>query len=101
MERKALKGGRLIEGAYDDAEKLLELVFNDLSVKHFKPVPFEVWKRLLAAPNAGTFYEDRIQDEYPASAAPKLTSRPKIVEASDDPAALAKAKLAALFGKTE
>jgi hypothetical protein len=55
MERKALKGGRLIEGAYDDAEKLLEIVFNDLSVKHFKPVPFEVWKRLLAAPNAGTF----------------------------------------------
>jgi KTSC domain len=101
MERKTLKGGRLIEGAYDDAEKLLELVFSDLTVKRFKPVPFEVWKRLLAAPNAGTFYEDRIQDEYPASAAPKLTSRPTAIEATNDPAALAKAKLAALFGKAE
>jgi hypothetical protein len=101
MERKALKGGRLIEGGYDEAEKLLEIVFADLSVKRFKPVPNEVWKRLLAAPNAGTFYEDRIQDEYPGSAAPKLTSRAKTTESVDDPAAIARAKLAALFGKSE
>jgi hypothetical protein len=101
MERKALKGGRLIEGGYDEADKLLEIVFADLSVKRFKPVPHEVWKRLLAAPNAGTFYEDRIQDEYPSSAAPKLTSRPKATESIDDPAAAARAKLAALFGKTD
>lgn len=101
MERKALKGGRLIEGGYDDAEKVLEVVFSDLSVKRFKPVPHEVWKRLLAAPNAGTFYDDRIQDEYPSSAAPKLTNRPKKAESLDDPAATARAKLAALFGKTE
>jgi KTSC domain len=100
MDRKALKGGRLIEGGYDESEKLLEIVFSDLSVKRFKPVPNEVWKRLLAAPNAGTFYEDRIQDEYPGSAAPKLTSRPKTADSASDPAAAAKAKLAALFGKT-
>jgi hypothetical protein len=101
MERKALKGGRLIEGGYDEAEKLLEIVFSDLSVKRFQPVPHEVWKRLLAAPNTGTFYEDRIQDEYPGSDAPKLRSRPKRAESLDDPAAVARAKLAALFGKTE
>jgi KTSC domain len=101
MERKALKGGRLIEGGYDEAEKLLEIVFADLSVKQFKPVPREVWSRLLAAPNAGSYYEDRIQDEYPGSAAPKLTSRPKTSNSTGDPAAAAKAKLAALFGKSE
>ncbi len=101
MERKALKGGRLIEGGYDESEQLLEIVFSDLSVKRFKPVPLEVWKRLLAAPNAGTFYEDRIQDEYPSSAAPKLTNRPMGAESAGDPAATAKAKLAALFGKAD
>jgi hypothetical protein len=101
MERKALKGGRLIEGGYDDAEKVLEIVFSDLSVKRFKPVPHEVWKRLLAAPNAGTYYEDRIQDEYPGGIAPKLTSRPKHAQSPDDPAAAAREKLAALFGKAE
>ncbi len=100
MERKALKGGQLIEGGYDESEKLLEIVFRDLSVKRFKPVPLEVWKRLVAAPSAGTYYEDRIQDEYPSSAAPKLNSRPKSAE-SDDPAAAAQAKLAALFGKAD
>ena len=75
MERKKLRGGRLIEGAYSEADRTLEIVFSDLSVKQFKTVPHEVWKRLLAAPNAGTFYEDRIQEEYPGAAAPKLSAK--------------------------
>jgi hypothetical protein len=100
MERKALRGGRLLEGAYDEAEQVLELVFSDLTVRRFKSVPVEVWKRLLAAPNAGTFYEDRIQEEYPWISAPKLSTRSK-APLADDPAGVVRAKLNDLFGKPD
>jgi hypothetical protein len=28
-------------------------------------VPDEVWRRLIAAPNAGAYFDDRIAEEYP------------------------------------
>ena len=101
MERKTLKGGRVIEGGYDNSARILEIVFSDLSVKQFKAVPHEVWKRLLAAPNAGTFYEDRIQDEYPSSPMPKLSAKPveHALSNASAPKDEAQAKLEALFGK--
>ncbi len=64
MERKALNGGRLRAGAYDAASQRLELEFTDRSVRIFKGVPQEVWRRLVSAPNPATFYEDRIAEEY-------------------------------------
>lgn len=102
MERRPLKGGRLIEGGYDQADRILEIVFADLSVRRFSAVPLEVWKRLQAAPNAAVYYEDRIQDEYPWSQAPKLSARPASASAAaDDRTASAKARLDALFGKPD
>lgn len=64
MERKALNGGRLKAGAYDAAAQRLELEFTDRSVRIHTGVPPEVWRRLVAAPNPATFYEDRIAEEY-------------------------------------
>lgn len=65
IERRALKGGRLKSGAYDEGRQRLELEFADGSVRAYKSVPAEVWRRLLAAPNPASYHEDRIADEYP------------------------------------
>jgi hypothetical protein len=65
MERKPLKGGKLKAGAYDERDRRLELEFVDGSVRIFKGVPAEVWRRLLSAPNPASYFEDRIADEYP------------------------------------
>lgn len=64
MQRQRLSGGRLKSGAYDAARQLLELEFVDGRISHFHQVPPEVWRRLRAAPNPGTFYEDRVEEEY-------------------------------------
>ena len=66
MERRTLRGGKLKAAAYDEREKRLEIEFTDGSARAFKNVPAEVWRRLLAAPNPGSYFEDRIVEEYPS-----------------------------------
>ncbi|MFP5462957.1 MAG: KTSC domain-containing protein [Gammaproteobacteria bacterium] len=86
IERRALKGGRLKAGAYDEGAQRLELEFADGSVLVYKSVPAEVWRRLLAAPNPASYHEDRIAEEYPVERG----------SAAAEPDA--KARLDALFG---
>ncbi|MCL4746454.1 MAG: KTSC domain-containing protein [Burkholderiaceae bacterium] len=86
MQRKALRGGRLASGAYDERSNTLEIGFSDGSVRVYAGVPAEVWRRLLSAPNAASYFEDRIADEYP--------SQP----GSAAPDEAAKGRLDALFG---
>lgn len=86
MERRALKGGRLKSGEYHEREQRLELEFVDGAVRVYQGVPAEVWRRLLAAPNPASFFEDRIADEYP--------NKPGSARAADG----AKDRLDALFG---
>ena len=70
MERRRISGGRLRSAEYDERAGTLEIEFLDYSVKRFQSVPLEVWRRLMSAPNPGTYYEDRIEEEYPAESAP-------------------------------
>jgi len=86
IERRALKGGRLKAGAYDEGRQQLELAFGDGSVRIYKSVPAEVWRRLLAAPNPASYHDDRIAEEYPMERG----------SAAAEPDA--KARLDALFG---
>ncbi len=65
MQRQRLSGSALKSGGYDSSEQLLELEFVDGRIRHFRNVPTEVWRRLVASPNPGSFYEDRIAEEYP------------------------------------
>lgn len=65
MERRTLRGGKLRAAAYDERDRRLEVEFVDGSVRVFKGVPGEVWRRLLSSPNPASYFEDRIADEYP------------------------------------
>jgi hypothetical protein len=65
VQRQPIRGGRLRAAGYDEREHRLELEFVDGSVKAYKGVPAEVWRRLLASPNPASYVEDRIAEEYP------------------------------------
>ena len=86
MDRRTIRGGGLKTAGYDAREQLLEIEFVDGTLKAFKAVPAEVWRRFVASPNPASFYSDRIEEEYPV-----VTGR---ATASPD----ARGKLDALFG---
>jgi hypothetical protein len=65
METKTFNGGRIRKAVYDRDSKQLDLHWDDQSVKAYKHVPHEVYRRLCAAPNPATYWEDRIAEEYP------------------------------------
>lgn len=65
MQTKVFSGGRLRKAEYDPATRQLDLHWENGSVLAYKHVPEEVFRRLCSAPNAATYWEDRIAEEYP------------------------------------
>jgi hypothetical protein len=57
--------GRIRKAVYDTASHQLDLHWDNQSVLAYKQVPEEVYRRLCAAPNPATYWEDRIAEEYP------------------------------------
>jgi KTSC domain len=65
MSRTALKGSKLRSASHDQRTQRLEIEFDDGSLRIYKGVQLEVFRRLVAAPNAYAYFEDRIAEEYP------------------------------------
>lgn len=71
MTSKTFTSGRIRKADWDPASRQLDLLWDNQSVLAYKQVPEEVFRRLCAAPNPATYWEDRIAEEYP-----KATPRP-------------------------
>jgi KTSC domain len=65
MTTKTFTHGRIKKADYDPASQQLDLYWDSKSVIAYKHVPQEVFRRLCAAPNPTTYWEDRIAEEYP------------------------------------
>lgn len=65
MPTKTFSGGRIRKAVYDAGSRQLDLHWDNHSVLAYKHVPEEVYRRLCAAPNPATYWEDRIAEEYP------------------------------------
>jgi hypothetical protein len=65
MPTKQFNSGRIRKADYDPASHQLDLHWDDGRVLAYKHVPEEVYRRLCAAPNPTTYWEDRIAEEYP------------------------------------
>lgn len=65
METRTFNSGRIRRAQYDPATRQLDLHWDDQTVRAYKHVPAEVFRRLCAAPNPTTYWEDRIAEEYP------------------------------------
>ena len=65
MVTKAFNSGRIRKAHYEADTQQLDLHWDDGKVLAYKHVPGEVFRRLCAAPNPTTYWEDRIAEEYP------------------------------------
>lgn len=79
MPVKHFTSGRIRQADYDSASRQLELRWDDKSVRAYRPVPEEVFRRLCSAPNPASYWEDRIAEEYPSA-------RPRAGGGQDDAA---------------
>lgn len=65
MQTKTFTTGRIRRADYDSTTGYLQLTWDNAQSKAYKSVPAEVFRRLCAAPNPCTYWEDRIAEEYP------------------------------------
>lgn len=65
MQTKTFTSGRIRRADYDASTRQLDLQWDDKTVRAYKHVPQEVFRRLCSAPNPTTYWEDRIAEEYP------------------------------------
>lgn len=65
MLTKTFNSGRIRKADYDPTTQQLDLHWDSKTILAYKHVPQEVFRRLCAAPNATTYWEDRIAEEYP------------------------------------
>lgn len=77
MPSQRFTHGRVRRADYDSRTQQLNLLFDNGSTIAYKHVPEEVFRRLCAAPNPGTYWEDRIAEEYPKGQAPAPISEKK------------------------
>ena len=75
MPVKEFTSGRIRKADYDPASQQLDLHWDNQSVTAYKHVPEEVFRRLCAAPNPATYWEDRIAEEYPKGT-PRSSGKP-------------------------
>ena len=72
MQTKTFTSGRIRRADFDPAAGFLQLQWDNGQTKAYKAVPAEVFRRLCAAPNPTTYWEDRIAEEYAATPALRL-----------------------------
>lgn len=78
MQTKTFTSGRIRRADFDASNGVLQLQWDNGESKAYKAVPAEVFRRLCAAPNPTTYWEDRIAEEYPATQPrPAATTAPK------------------------
>ena len=65
MPVKEFTNGRIRKADYDTSSRQLDLHWDNKAVTAYKHVPEDVFRRLCAAPNPATYWEDRIAEEYP------------------------------------
>jgi len=66
MERKRLTSSQIRSVGYDPSSQILEIEFPSGSIMQYSRVSAEVHRRLMAAPSPGSFFQDRIEDEFTA-----------------------------------
>lgn len=64
MERKRVNSSKIRAVGYDEKQLLLEVELANGQVWQYTKVSPEVHRRFMAAPNASTFFDDRIAEEF-------------------------------------
>ena len=65
MERKRISSSKIRAVGYDPMSQVLEVEFNDGKVLAYSGVSPEVHRQFMAAPSPVSFFEDKIDENYP------------------------------------
>lgn len=66
MERKRVNASTLRSVGYDAGRQLLEIEFTSGSIVQYSGVSPEVHRRFMSAPSPGSFFQDQIDENFPA-----------------------------------
>ena len=66
MERKRISSSKIRAIGYDEKSQVLEIEFNDGKLLAYSGVSPEVHGRFTAAPSPVSFFEDKIDENYPS-----------------------------------
>ena len=64
MERKRVNSSKLRSVGYDEKSHTLEIEMSNGQVFQYVGVYPEVYRRLMAAPNITSFFDDKVAEEY-------------------------------------
>ncbi len=67
MERKRVNSSKIRAVGYDPKSQILEIEFSDGRVNQYRGVSPEVHRQLMAAPSPTSFFEDKIDESFPAT----------------------------------
>lgn len=65
MERRKVNSSKLRSVGYDERSRVLEIELTDGSVFQYTGVSPEVHRRLMSAPSMVSYYQDKIEEEFP------------------------------------
>jgi hypothetical protein len=66
MERKRINSANIRSVGYDSRNRLLEVEFSSGSIVQYSGVSEEVHRGLMNAPSPGSYFRDRIEEDFPA-----------------------------------
>jgi hypothetical protein len=66
MDRKRVNAANIRSVGYDPGKPLLEVEFTNGSIYQYSGVSAEVHRRFMNAPSAGSFFQDQIEENFPA-----------------------------------
>lgn len=66
MERKRINAANIRSVGYDARNRLLEVEFSNGSIVQYSGVSEEVYRGLMNAPSPGSYFSDRIEEDYTA-----------------------------------
>ena len=67
MERRRVNSSKIRSVGYDPRAQLLEIEFSDGKVLAYRGVSPEVHRQLMAAPSLTSFFEDKIDENFPST----------------------------------
>ena len=67
VERKRVNSSKIRAAGYDAKSQVLEIEFSDGRLFQYRGVSPEVHSQFMAAPSATSFFEDKIDENFPSS----------------------------------
>jgi hypothetical protein len=67
VERRRVNSSKIRSVGYDPRAQLLEIEFSDGKVLAYRGVSPEVHRQLMAAPSLTSFFEDKIDENFPST----------------------------------